>query len=313
MATSAVAGPSSWKAIRYGQDETKKDVPGTVAGNARVMEVIANAVSTYIQVFAMSDPLCPSEDGAGSDMDTVWYELTFVGDKTATNHTWSIETDINGEGTAEAESHFQGTAIGQSLQTIWVTGNHKNGAAATLGVADTSGIGFSLKPPEGVDITLADSVLSVGTDTFTVLKPKKTVGAGKKCRIRIDSSAEAQAKAKTYLGHVSVLISGTLRVDLEMKGTCTVGGIRVEDRFRIGCAGPTVAKTRPPTGGIEGKSGTPTDTLEEELEEEEEEKKEEEKPAVDGTDEDDSPSNDLDPDDVTGESTGGVDSSAIME
>ena len=121
----------------------------------------------------------------------------------------------------------------------------------------------------------------------------------------------AQAKAKTYIGHVSVLLDGTFRVEVEMKGTCTIGGFRIEDRFRIGCGGPTVAKTRPPTGGIEQGSGTPTDTLEEELEADGLE--EEEKPAVDGTDEEDSPSNDLDPDDATGESTGGVDSSAIVE
>jgi len=263
LAVPAMAGPGSWQATRYGSDETKPGAPGKTSGNAMEMEVIANAVNTTISALLMSSPFSASESGAGTAADTVWYELKFGGDKTATNLVWSIETEIHGKGDSTAEVAFQGSAWFESLQVISVTGDNVNSGSGQLAVIDAGSAEITLAVPPRVGVSLTQTARSVGVSNFLVKRLTKTTGSGNICRIRVEADATAQGVAKTLIGHASAQAVGNLRCKLEMKGSCSVGGIRVIDTFRIsGVANNTLSSSNAeaPSGGIVTKPGViPTD------------------------------------------------------
>ena len=263
LAVPVMAGPGSWTATRYGSDETKKGTPGKTTGNATLMEVIANAVNTTVAALLMSGPISANEKGAGSAADTVWYELKFSGNKDTTNHFWAIETDIHGEGEADAEVTLQGSAWFESLQVISVTGDNTNSALGQLAVTDEGNTKIALSIPPRVSVALAQTSRSVGTSNFEAKRLKKTTGAGKICRIRVEADAVAQGVAKTIIGHASASGIGNLRCKLEMTGSCTVAGKRVIDTFRIsGVANNDLSSsvTEDPSGETETKLGeVPTD------------------------------------------------------
>jgi len=263
LAVPVIAGPGSWKAIRYGADETEPGTPGKVTGNAMMMEVIAHAVYTGVSAMAMTDPLSANEDGTGSASDTVWYEMRFVGDSGATNLSWSIESSIRGQGDALADVCIQGSAWGESIEVISVTGDNTNSGVGQLAVTDSGSTKISLSAPPRVTVSLTQTMRSEGSDNYVVKKLKKTTGPGGKCRIRVETDAKAQAVARTIIGHASVSLIGYLHVDLEMKGICTFGSIRITDTFRIGPGGVitmSASGTTPPTGGVETRPGEiPTD------------------------------------------------------
>ncbi|MEN8149413.1 MAG: hypothetical protein ABFS86_06295 [Planctomycetota bacterium] len=268
LATTALGHAGSWQAVRYGSDETAPGTYGIVTGNPAKMRVIAHAVVTHTDLACISNPLAADQDGAGSDADTVWYELTFVGAANAKNHAWSIETNIHGTAQAEATVNLQGTAIVEALHLIKVSGNHKNMGAGQLGAADTADVKYSLKAPSEFGISLESSCLEIGVDNFTTKVPKKTTGTGTKCRIRIDTDVQARASASTRIGIACATAYGELRVDLKMIGSCTFEGIPVRDTFKIGSGGRReieASKTTPPSGGIVTKREVPTDTPEEDL------------------------------------------------
>ncbi|MEN8149412.1 MAG: hypothetical protein ABFS86_06290 [Planctomycetota bacterium] len=252
LAASTLAHAGTWQILRQNDDdEPGSEAVDTSCGNAREMDVVAVPMATHAAALVKTDAGSPDEFGAGADEDTVWYELSYCGDGTATNHAWSIETDIHGQGTATAKATVMGRAVIESLNLIRVTGDHRSSGRGRLGAASTSDVEFSLLAPSGFGDETVDTILALGNDAFATQTWKKTTGSGKKCRVRIDSAVLASGSARAVIGTAEAILKATLRVDLEMTGTCTIGAFRITDRFRIGPGGvttPPIPGAAPPPG-----------------------------------------------------------------
>lgn len=250
-----------WRVIEQGGNLKHQPSMGFASGNAMVMEVYAEPLLTSVWAIASSDLFSANEDGVAMDSETVWYSLTFVGNKAeTTKHKWKIESRIHGWGIATTFVALHGGCWADSLEIVKISGDHNNEGTGTLAVSDTGGASFSIGVPAGLSVRVGKTTRSRGTDSYRVDKEVASAGDGMVCRVRVDSWAKAHVAAKTLIGSAGSSAWGRLRADLVMTGSCVWKGIRYTDTFST-AEGPeeTRTTTEPPTGGFGHEDGVPTD------------------------------------------------------
>jgi hypothetical protein len=258
----ALAGPGSWQAEVHGSSPDRLAAAGGVDGSADQLLVTSGALVSFVLGEASTTLFASAQAASASSCSESWFTLRYVGSDETVNHRWRITTRIHGYGNGSAETVLDGSANGESVQAVVITGDNENGGAGILGVHDNGSVGFTLGFPAGPGISIDKRGKSLGTDTYVVDRTRTTTGPGKACRASSEVTSKARVSVASVVGSAFVHLRGELRCDLTMIGLCDYRDVRVEDVYRVTRAflEPRRSVTEAPSGGVTAGEGAPTAT-----------------------------------------------------
>ena len=261
LSAPAFAGAGDWKSYEQGASVVSGPTPGPSTGNATTF-ADAGAGNSIVEATAATGIFVANQSGTATDRCISWITLEFAGSEDATDHKWKIVAQMGGRGDGQAGGELIHSCWADSIQALEVSGDCELAGLACLGIEDSASATFSLSLPAGIRVTLGNQTRSHKEDAFVLKEVKATTGAGKICRVRLDSFAKTSVEVKGTLGASHAGLYGRIYTDVEMTGTCRLpSGDTVKDTFRLDrlSTDPRWNRITEPNGGHEKQAGVPTD------------------------------------------------------